>query len=215
MLSVLSISNCTLSGQAVWKQGCVGPNALRVWHATSRLFKGRTGRGRAGMQNKVGFDQVGWRGVATDQLRRVLVVLWAQDKRHDATTDVSRSTSAAAAAAVTHRRSTRCKSLVSRAALTLVVVSENSLWNGHYSRNRTFFVIIFWKSKIITTYSSDLFWYLVQEEEDVDPADESTEVFMMEDGEMPPPEEEQLVRSVPLWECPWAWTPRRAWSTLA
>jgi hypothetical protein len=32
----------------------------------------------------------------------------------------------------------------------------------------------------------------VQEEEELDPADESTEVFMMEEGEMPPPEEEQL-----------------------
>ena len=37
----------------------------------------------------------------------------------------------------------------------------------------------------------------VHEEEELEPAEESTEVFIREEGEMPPPEEEQLVNRVP------------------
>ena len=40
---------------------------------------------------------------------------------------------------------------------------------------------------------------LVHDEEELDPAEESTEVFMREFGEMPPPDEEQEVRRGP---CP-------------
>ncbi len=133
---ILEISYGTLSGQTIWKQRGVSPNALRVWWAASRLFIGRTGRGRAGMQNKVGFDQVGWR-VVTDQLRCVLVVLRTQDQWHDTTTDVSSSTSATAAATVAHWGSARCKSFVCRAPFALVVVTQYSLGDGHYSRSQS------------------------------------------------------------------------------
>ena len=38
---------------------------------------------------------------------------------------------------------------------------------------------------------------LVHDDEELDPADESTEVFIMDEGEIPPPEEEQLVNRGP------------------
>lgn len=42
---------------------------------------------------------------------------------------------------------------------------------------------------------------LVHDEEELDPADESTEVFMRELGEIPPPDEEHEVRSGPWPRC--------------
>ena len=38
---------------------------------------------------------------------------------------------------------------------------------------------------------------LVHDEEELDPADESTDVFIRDEGEIPPPEEEQLVNRGP------------------
>lgn len=69
------------------------------------------GWGRAGMQNKVGFDQVR-RRVATDQLVGILAVLGTQDEGHDATTDISGPTATAATAAVTNRRASRGESFI-------------------------------------------------------------------------------------------------------
>lgn len=39
----------------------------------------------------------------------------------------------------------------------------------------------------------------VHDEDELEPAEESTEVFMRELGEIPPPEDEQLVRRGPPW----------------
>ena len=38
---------------------------------------------------------------------------------------------------------------------------------------------------------------LVHDDEELDPADESTDVFIRDEGEIPPPEEEQLVNRGP------------------
>ena len=52
---------------------------------------------------------------------------------------------------------------------------------------------------------------LVHDDEELDPADESTDVFIRDEGEIPPPEEEQLVNRGPWWL---GWV-LRAWSILA
>ena len=56
----------------------------------------------------------------------------------------------------------------------------------------------------------------VQDEDELEPADESTDVFMREEGEIPPPEEEQLVNRGPCWCWCWWWGwVRREWSIRA